>query len=300
MFSQFRKRAFFGVISEHPFQLHPSDDMNLSQLESLTHSTVRIACHYKDGSQGTGTGFFFNFSTQADSTPIVAVITNKHVIKDALYGNMLLRKADVDDSVSKQSVNVRFIDPEVNWLMHPDPDVDLCLYPLNRAIRAMSSNGEKLFLSTLNLGLINNDLAFDAIEDVLMIGYPNGLWDDVNNMPIVRKGVTATHVEIDYRGKKEFVIDAACFPGSSGSPVFIVKSGVFSDKFGQSMVASGSLLRFVGVLYAGPQVNVTGEIMVVDIPTSQKAVSVSQVMMNLGYIIKSERVLELGEILRRG
>ncbi len=53
-----------------------------------------------------------------------------------------------------------------------------------------------------------------------MVGYPVGLWDSVNNMPILRRGSTATLLDWTYEGRQEFVIDAACFPGSSGSPVF--------------------------------------------------------------------------------
>lgn len=52
-----------------------------------------------------------------------------------------------------------------------------------------------------------------AIEDITMIGYPTGLWDRVNNLPIVRKGITATHPNINYNGIEEILIDAKfCFP----------------------------------------------------------------------------------------
>ncbi len=44
-----------------------------------------------------------------------------------------------------------------------------------------------------------------------MIGYPNGIWDEANNMPIIRRGITATHPNFNYNGKPEFMIDAACF-----------------------------------------------------------------------------------------
>jgi len=73
---------------------------------------------------------------------------------------------------------------------------------------------------------------FSALEEILMVGYPNGIWDNVNNKPILRKGVTATHPNFDYCGKKEIMIDAACFPGSSGSPVFIFNEGSYRDKRG--------------------------------------------------------------------
>lgn len=52
-----------------------------------------------------------------------------------------------------------------------------------------------------------------------MVGYPDGIWDEFNNQPIVRRGITATHPKNDFNGKGEFLIDAVCFPGSSGSPV---------------------------------------------------------------------------------
>jgi hypothetical protein len=48
-----------------------------------------------------------------------------------------------------------------------------------------------------------------------MVGYPNGLWDTANNFPLIRRGVTATHIKNNYNGKSEFVIDIACYGGSS-------------------------------------------------------------------------------------
>jgi hypothetical protein len=34
----------------------------------------------------------------------------------------------------------------------------------------------------------------------LKIGYPNGLWDEFNNIPFFMKGITATHPNINYKG----------------------------------------------------------------------------------------------------
>jgi hypothetical protein len=30
-------------------------------------------------------------------------------------------------------------------------------------------------------------------EEILMIGYPNGIWDDVNNMPVFRRKIAVTY-----------------------------------------------------------------------------------------------------------
>ena len=63
----------------------------------------------------------------------------------------------------------------------------------------------------------------DAIEDIIMVGYPNGIFDTTNNRPIVRKGITASDPKIDYEGKRLFMADIACYYGSSGSPVLVYK-----------------------------------------------------------------------------
>jgi hypothetical protein len=63
-----------------------------------------------------------------------------------------------------------------------------------------------------------------------MIGYPKGFWDRVNNLPVVRKGITATPIYIDYNGKKEFLLDIPIFSGSSGSPIVLFNEGSYSTK----------------------------------------------------------------------
>ena len=130
-----------------------------------------------------------------------------------------------------------------------------------------------------------------------MIGYPNGLWDKVNNMPIIRKGITATKYSLDYNGKKEFVIDAACFPGSSGSPVILFNKGGYTDKKGNLKWGSGRLL-LLGILYAGPQLRVDGTIRVITTPDSQSIGVQSNIPNNLGYIIKSKAILDFVPILK--
>ena len=143
--------------------------------------------------------------------------------------------------------------------------------------------------------MLNN---IDVAEEVLMIGYPNGLWDSVNNMPIVRRGIMATNVSLNHNGKREFVIDAACFPGSSGSPVVLYDNGGYADKHGTVIFGQGRLY-LLGVLYAGPQLTVSGDIKIVTVPNvQQKMVSVSQIPNNLGYIIKSEVILDFVPLVR--
>jgi len=87
---------------------------------------------------------------------------------------------------------------------------------------------------------------FDAIEDIVFLWYPNDIGDDINNLPVTRRGITATPFAVDFCGEKQFLIDASVFPGSSGSPVFIYKSESYSTRSGGLVV--GSQLDIVGIV----------------------------------------------------
>ncbi|TFD74495.1 hypothetical protein E3T48_13320 [Cryobacterium fucosi] len=71
-----------------------------------------------------------------------------------------------------------------------------------------------------------------GVNTVTFIGYPNGLYDSASLLPIVRQGYAATAMNVDYEGKPTFLIDASVFPGSSGSPVFLVPRPSVPDKRG--------------------------------------------------------------------
>lgn len=275
-----------------------------SMAEALAYATIRIECQYKGSNSGTGTGFFVAFHMNKETGDHVPVIiTNKHVIRDSMFGKLTFTKADkTGKPIDKEHIIFSSHSFEQLWTLHPDPEVDLCAMPIARILLSERNKGIELSINTLPLDIIARGYTggvtdLDAIEDVLMIGYPNGLWDNINNQPIFRRGITATHPLKDYLGKKEFVIDAACFPGSSGSPVFIYNSGGYTTKKGSNIVM-GSRLILLGILYAGPQMTITGDIVVVDIPTVQTPMSVSKTMINLGYVIKAERILELEKLIR--
>jgi len=58
-----------------------------------------------------------------------------------------------------------------------------------------------------------------AIEPIVVLGHPLGLVDEASGTPIARSGITATDPKVPFRGRPEFLVDAPCYPGSSGSPV---------------------------------------------------------------------------------
>lgn len=271
-------------------------------MEQLCFSTVRIETRDVDNNCYSGTGFFFNLSVDDKVVPVI--ITNKHVVNGMTRGQFVLTEQDKDGNpMYKQHFPIVIEHNfEKYWIRHPDSNIDLCVMPINPIIESVYEQyGKTLFHKSFDNSLIpiaEQLLEIDTAEEIFMIGYPNGLWDSVNNMPIVRRGTMATNISLNHNGKREFVIDAACFPGSSGSPVILFNKGGYTDKRGNLNWGKGRLM-LLGILYAGPQLTVTGEIEIVTVPNlQQKPLAVSHIPNNLGYIIKSDAILDFVPFLR--
>lgn len=261
--------------------------MNLPISEKLLYSTIQIKCNINGGRESSGTGFFYNFIDGNRIYP--AIITNKHVLENAIDIKVKFTKLNNEKiPLDKEHIEYSLKNNLINF--HDSCDIDLCAILIGDILNQNSN----LSYIPLDSSLIPSEeeiKKFKPIEDIAMIGYPIGLIDNINNKPIIRKGITATHIKYDYNGKKEFLIDAACFPGSSGSPVFILNEGMFSGGDGNAYV--GNRIFFIGVLYAGPQHTVTGNIELVTIPTKTMPFSLTSIPINLGCVIKAEEIKEL-------
>jgi hypothetical protein len=268
--------------------------------DKLLHSTVRIDCLNASGQASSGTGFFYNLATDANAI-FPVIVTNKHVVAKQSRGflTLTLTQGNGEPDYGKHE-RFELLDFGTGWVDHPDPEVDLAICTFAPVYNKLREIGKSPCFAPITKDLIPNpeQLAdLDAVEDILMIGYPNGLWDPKNNLPIARRGITATPAFRDYNGREEFVIDAACFPGSSGSPVFIVNQGFLHQKNG-GVIMGGSRTLFLGVLYAGPQITTTGKMIVQTVPTNVQAIPVFNSMMNLGFCIRASKVGEFEPYLR--
>ena len=263
------------------------------------HTTVRLECTAKNGSVSTGTGFFFSFQLAGDEN-IPLIVTNKHVIKDSVTGTFVLTKLDSNDEPLLGShEKIQLGNFENLWVQHPDPNVDIAVFPIAGLLTSARKQNISFFYKSLGDSYIPTQEMLEnlgGIEDITMIGYPNGIWDKKNNMPIVRRGITATSPKYDYESLPIFVIDCACFPGSSGSPVLLFNQGGYMDAAGNYNIGANRVL-LLGILYAGPQHVAEGEIKTIDVPLRQIPISLSRIPNNLGFVVKSQKLYDFKALL---
>jgi hypothetical protein len=254
-------------------------------------STCRIVC---DQGKSIGTGFLFAFMDENDNEKFYPLlITNKHVIAGASTASIRFNVKSATQPEIK-FFDIQLLNVTNQFLMHPENNVDLCALPLAESFNKMQSDGFEPDTFFFNENNIIGLEQLTPIEEVYMIGYPNGLWDEVNNRPITRKGITASDINQNWNGKPEFMIDMACFGGSSGSPVFIMNEGSYVIDAG---IAMGTRFLLAGILYAGPLVNINGTVDIINVPTSSVAVTNSKIMMNLGFVINSSKILSFKKLL---
>lgn len=212
--------------------------------EQLMYATVRLTI-----GTSAATGFFYQTNSDKKTT---VVISNRHFAEQV--GNL----SDLD--FSKESIiqkttftihlsnggNKQFTE-EVVWHLHPSEDLAffiltdiLAKNPLEKEIT--------YYIMHIPQNLIPTAQQLEELlplEHVTMVGYPNGLYDAENNYPIFRSGTTASHPAINFNGKNQALLDMACLPGSSGSPVFILNEGAYLKKDG--CLHAGKRIIFLGV-----------------------------------------------------
>lgn len=210
----------------------------------LLYTTVPIYAHNSDKSLSTGTGFLFSVrESETESIPLL--ITNYHVLKDAMLGFVELHIGEKGFPTDK-TIRVQFDKSIIDG--NKLGKLDLIAVPLAGTFNDFQNRNIEIFFRTVDQNMVptkEQEDKLSAIENITFIGYPSGLYDEKNKISIIRQGITATPIWNDFKGEEVFLIDAGVFPGSSGSPVFIYNQGTYPVKDG---IALGSRLIFVGVL----------------------------------------------------
>lgn len=272
-----------------------TQSMEVSTLsEQLLFCTVYLECDKPKGKE-TGTGFVYGVTVEGpkgEKGELHFLVTNRHVLADATQVSFqMVRRArdsaDQPDLGKAWRATFPGFSPAA-WMGHPDPKVDIAVMSLSFIFNTVHEHsGEAPFFRAIPPSIAMTDSSskdLDAIEEVVFVGYPEGIFDSVNLLPVTRRGTTATHPGVDYEGLPAFLIDAAVFPGSSGSPVLIAQTGSYNAKSGGLVI--GNRTVFMGVLAAVHLSPAVGELKKV----AAAPVAVTGIPMNLGIVYKASAV----------
>ena len=270
--------------------------MDLTVSEKVVHCVVPLEKLNSAGTTiGLATGFIMGYCEQTDGRYIPMIVTNRHVLQncDSIRTTFTVQRSDGSPDLGH---TVSVSTPQSHFFFHPNSSIDLGCFPFPLS----GPNGERLFFSFLQMNLIPTDSdwnSFDAIESVTMAGYPKGLRDTVNNFPIVRRGITATPLNVNFEGAPTFLVDMPCFEGCSGSPVFLLNEGGFIDTRTQCFNLGQSRIFLLGVQYAIPRSQSVGELKL--IPSGAPELRpVTQTYLSIGHVIKSSALLDFEPIIR--
>jgi hypothetical protein len=199
--------------------------------EQVFFTTVRITISQRSGEGASiGTGFIFQAPLNDDQNrTAILLISNKHVYGDTNQKIALnFHRRDPNDAARPllgQTKSLEADEFSSVYSEHSDPDVDLAC--LNISI--ISQPDQEIFYKNLYPDMLSDFQEPDFLpgKEVWFVGYPENRYDIAHNLPILRKGSIGSVPKVDFNGRKQMVIDAQVFPGSSGSPVFTVLGGKY-------------------------------------------------------------------------
>lgn len=289
------KRNFAAESAENKKDKNNDLFMPRSLSEHILFSTVRIQTFGKnkrcEDTRGFATGFLFKLNHNGEDKRFI--ITNRHVFDDADRSIFSLHRLTENSGPHSIEYDYKF-DDLGQIINHPESDMDLCALPFDLVEQAAWNDGKDLYTQFITPELIPSNETLDLMpltQEVYMYGYPIGLWDNFNQLPIIRRGSLASHPALNYCGKPTGAIDIASFPGSSGSPIFVLSDGgPISDKIG-NVWANRPVAVFLGLMTAGARMKPDGALDMIAIPVQlQNLDEAGMIPIHLGYYIKSEEI----------
>lgn len=271
--------------------------------DALVLTTVRISAGPINAEPTSfGTGFLYKVTHGDVDVVKCLLITNKHVVRGAEVVHFVISHAASVTDLNEQHQPVgrqekQFTMPLAgNLFLHRDANVDLCAIDVTIPIGNMLVAGTKIRSLIIDASWLPGAVDrknMRTVEPVMVIGYPLGLFDSHNNMPIARRGATATHPLAHYNNKRDFLIDVAAYAGSSGSPVFAFESPFYRQDDGN--LAPGSKAQFIGVVWGVIEAESEGTLHPVEIPSALTQVPSMQTSLNLAIALHGDLIRDFDD-----
>lgn len=223
--------------------------MMVKGIDAIALSSTPIVLLQDQTPVSLGTGFFFAHPI-AEGQFVISLVTNYHVVTGSAprrrqppKGNAIqfeIRRADVDVvKVTRVRFPLLTSDGKKTWLScptFPEADVAVVPLPLNQGMFETAPY-------CLDQATMDFDLTPFPGQSVSIVGYPWGLSDRVNKLPLWKTGHIASEPELDFDGDPKFLVDVTGRKGMSGAPVFAGHMHPYLTRSGQLRYkSSGKLL----------------------------------------------------------
>jgi hypothetical protein len=210
-------------------------------LDNRIHGISTILTSTWSDSESIASGFFFQHLSSPDpekeksgegywrKVEALWLITNRHVLfsDDGLLACSLtfqMRRAE-KSGCSWHAITLDEQQIKERARFHKNPEVDVAAIKVDDLTSALFVSKKEVsdWMAWHAVSPDNfpgkNKISVEVADDVLIIGYPRGYYDQHNKFPIVKSGIIASGWGLPFGGQPYFLIDAKLFPGSSGSIV---------------------------------------------------------------------------------
>ena len=196
-----------------------------------------------------GSGFFY------ESGGRTYYVTNRHLVagengRRCPDSIMLRLHTDPSDIASSRDVSLDLYDDGGRplWREHPayGKDIDVAAIPAGQG----RLNGCAIFpLSRARQ--VPDKTVLELGQDLMVVGFPEGLSDATHNLPIARNASLASLYMVPFGGRPCMLVDAMLHPGASGSPVLTKR--IFNARRPDGSVAASTTgaMHLVGIHSAG-------------------------------------------------
>src|SRR5580693_4466158 len=188
----------------------------------LIQATVQVEQPLGDGTRTVGTGFLISDPTP-DGRPRTILVTANHVFRKmpGPIATIGFRVENTDGSwrYTPTPLKIRDGDKEL-WIHHPDRDIAVI------AIDAPPAFAK----AAIPESWLATDDTFTRYQvapgdEMLALGFPEGLAANGAGFPILRSGKVASYPLAPSAAFPTFLLDFAVFPGNSGGPVYVDETG---------------------------------------------------------------------------
>lgn len=223
-----------------------------------------------EAGQFLGTGFFYQQLGAKDpekeyqwrAIENLWLVTNRHVAlprvgdeeRVPLSLSFFLRRENPDHSLAWHPITLDRAKLLSRLRVHANPVVDIAAVEVLELVMAeVKARADLLQWQAVSRENFagENRIGVEVGDDVLIIGYPRGFYDEANLYPIVKAGVVASKWGANFGGQPKFLVDAKLFPGSSGSLV-VSRPRDFIIEKGQFFISERKQYAFLGVLSGAP------------------------------------------------